>query len=199
MMADPNEAKRYGSVGRLNPNVEAKIVDPATGLALPPGHGGEMWFRSPGVMKGYVGDERATADAFDLDGWLKTGDLCVIDNEGFVYVVDRIKELIKYKAYQVPPAELEHLLLSHPDIVDSAVAPYKKLRRVAFIGSIPKTPSGKTLRRELVDFAFSAHSSKLKESRFFRDETGMKLSVSYNRNVPKTLGYVPPRASNEPR
>ncbi|KAK9108428.1 hypothetical protein Syun_024439 [Stephania yunnanensis] len=153
MMADPDEAKRYGSVGRLNPNVEAKIVDPATGLALPPGHGGEMWFRSPGVMKGYVGDERATTDAFGLDGWLKTGDLCVIDNEGFVYVVDRIKELIKYKAYQVPPAELEHLLLSHPDIVDSAVIPYPDEETgqipMAFVVRKPGSPINEA---EVMDF-----------------------------------------------
>ncbi|KAK9120019.1 hypothetical protein Scep_018112 [Stephania cephalantha] len=187
MMVGPEEAKRHGSVGKLIPNVEAKIVDPATGLALPPGSQGEMWCRSPGVMKGYVGDEGATATAFDLHGWLKTGDLCVIDDEGFVYIVDRLKELIKYKADQVPPAELEHLLLSHPDIVDSAVIPYpdeeagqipmafvvrqpgsaiseaqvppfKKVRRVAFIGSIPKTPSGKTMRKELRDFALTAYS-----------------------------------------
>ncbi|XVF11566.1 hypothetical protein REPUB_Repub08aG0038800 [Reevesia pubescens] len=182
----PEEAARYGTVGRLAENMEAKIVDPVSGEALPPGKRGELWLRGPTVMKGYVGDDKATAETLDSEGWLKTGDICYFDSEGFLYIVDRLKELIKYKAYQVPPAELEHLLHSHPEIADAAlipypdeeagqipmayvvrnpgssiteaqvmdfiakqVAPYKKIRRVAFINSIPKNPAGKILRREL--------------------------------------------------
>ncbi|XP_004297550.1 PREDICTED: 4-coumarate--CoA ligase-like 9 [Fragaria vesca subsp. vesca] len=197
-MADPEEAKQYASVGRLAENLEAKIVDPDTGEALPPGQRGELWLRGPTIMKGYVGDDKATAETLDKDGWLKTGDLCYFDNEGFLYIVDRLKELIKYKAYQVPPAELEHILNSHPDIADAAVipypdeeagqipmayvvrkpgsniteaivtdfvakqvAPYKKIRHVSFINSIPKSPAGKILRRELVTLALSSGSSKL--------------------------------------
>ncbi|PRQ17033.1 putative AMP-dependent synthetase/ligase, AMP-binding enzyme domain-containing protein [Rosa chinensis] len=196
--ADAEEAKQYGSVGRLAENMEAKIVDPETGEALPPGQRGELWLRGPTIMKGYVGDDKATAETLDKDGWLKTGDLCYFDDEGFLYIVDRLKELIKYKAYQVPPAELEHILQSHPDIVDVAVipypdeeagqipmayvvrkpgsniteaivmdfvakqvAPYKKIRRVSFINSIPKSPAGKIMRRELVTLALSSGSSKL--------------------------------------
>ncbi|TYH42125.1 hypothetical protein ES332_D11G042200v1 [Gossypium tomentosum] len=184
----PEEAARYGTVGRLAENMEAKIVDPETGESLPPGQRGELWLRGPTVMKGYLGDEKATAETLDSEGWLKTGDICYFDTEGFLYIVDRLKELIKYKAYQVPPAELEHLLHSHPQIADAAVvpypdeeagqipmayvvrnpgssltaaqtmdfiakqvAPYKKIRRVAFIDSIPKNPAGKILRRELVN------------------------------------------------
>ncbi|XP_022729604.1 4-coumarate--CoA ligase-like 9 isoform X2 [Durio zibethinus] len=194
----PEEAARYGTVGRLSENMEAKIVDPVTGEALPPGQRGELWLRGPIVMKGYVGDEKATAETLDSEGWLKTGDICYFDSEGFVYIVDRLKELIKYKAYQVPPAELEHLLHSHPEIADAAVipypdeeagqipmayvvrnpgssiteaqvmdfiarqvAPYKKIRRVAFINSIPKSPAGKILRRELVNHSVSGGLSKL--------------------------------------
>ncbi|KAM0979355.1 hypothetical protein ACFX13_015503 [Malus domestica] len=178
--------------------MKTKIVDPETGEALPPGKRGELWLRGPTIMKGYVGDDKATAETLDEDGWLKSGDLCYFDDEGFLYIVDRLKELIKYKAYQVPPAELEHILQSHPDVVDAAVipypdedawqipmayvvrkpgsnitegqvmdfvakqvAPYKKIRRVAFINSIPKSPSGKILRRELVTHALSTGSSKL--------------------------------------
>ncbi|PIA51311.1 hypothetical protein AQUCO_01100266v1 [Aquilegia coerulea] len=118
------ETKKHGSVGRLSENMEAKIVDPDTGEALPPGQRGELWLRGPIVMKGYVGDNEATVATFDSEGWLKTGDLCYIDNDGFLYIVDRLKELIKYKAYQVPPAELEQLLQSHPEIADVAVVPY---------------------------------------------------------------------------
>ncbi|XP_065873518.1 4-coumarate--CoA ligase-like 9 [Euphorbia lathyris] len=192
------EVKQHGSVGRLGEDMEAKIVDPSTGEALPPGQRGELWLRGPTIMKGYVGDEKATSETLDSDGWLKTGDICYFDSNGFIYIVDRLKELIKYKAYQVPPAELEHLLHSNTEIEDAAVvpypdeeagqipmayvvrkagsnlteaqvmdfiakqvAPYKKIRRVAFINAIPKNPAGKILRRELVNHALSATASKL--------------------------------------
>ncbi|KAJ0238239.1 4-coumarate--CoA ligase-like 9 [Hirschfeldia incana] len=119
----PEETVRYGSVGRISENIEAKIVDPSTGEALPPGKNGELWLRGPVIMKGYVENEKATAETLDQEGWLKTGDLCYIDAEGFLYIVDRLKELIKYKAYQVPPVELEQILQSNPDVVDAAVVP----------------------------------------------------------------------------
>ncbi|XP_022954925.1 4-coumarate--CoA ligase-like 9 [Cucurbita moschata] len=194
----PEECSNTSSVGRLSESLEAKIVDPATGEALPPGHKGELWLRGPGIMKGYVGDEKATAETLHPEGWLKTGDLCYFDSDGYLYIVDRLKELIKYKAYQVPPAELEHLLQSNPEIADAAVipypdeeageipmayivrkpgstlteaqvidfiakqvAPYKKIRRVSFVNTIPKSPAGKILRRELIKHALSRGSSKL--------------------------------------
>ncbi|KAJ8615715.1 hypothetical protein MRB53_035087 [Persea americana] len=192
----PEESKCYGSAGRILPYCQAKIVHPVTGIALPPCSQGELWIRGPMIMKGYIGDEAATAAAINSEGWLKTGDLCYIDNDGFLFVVDRLKELIKYKGYQVPPAELEHLLLSHPEIIDAAVipypdeeagqvpmafvvrqpqsalceaqiidfvakqvAPYKKIRRVSFISSIPKNPTGKLLRKDLIKLATSISPS----------------------------------------
>ncbi|KAM0926068.1 hypothetical protein ACQ4PT_003896 [Festuca glaucescens] len=194
----PEESLAYGSVGKLASHLQAKIVDPATGEALGPGERGELWIRGPVVMKGYVGDDKATAETVDSDGWLKTGDLCYFNEDGFLYIVDRLKELIKYKGYQVPPAELERILQSHPGIADAAVipypdedagqvpmafivrqpgsnltaqqvmdyvgkhvAPYKKVRRVAFVTAIPKSPAGKILRRELVQQAVSMGASKL--------------------------------------
>lgn len=75
-------------------------------------------------MKGYVGDDKATVETLDSEGWLKTGDLCYFDSDGYLFIVDRLKELIKYKAYQVPPAELEHILHTNPEIADAAVVPY---------------------------------------------------------------------------
>ncbi|KAB1217317.1 4-coumarate--CoA ligase-like 9 [Morella rubra] len=123
-MEGSEEYSRLYSVGRLTVNMEAKIVDPVTGEALPPGQKGELWLRGPTIMKGYIGDDKATVEILDSEGWLKTGDLCYFDSDGFLSVVDRLKELIKYKAYQVAPAELEHLLLSHPEIADAAVIPY---------------------------------------------------------------------------
>ncbi len=82
---------------------------------------GELWFEGPNVMAGYLNNESATKETVDDDGWLHTGDLAQVDANGCVYIVDRLKELIKYKGYQVPPAELEALLLSHPAIADAAV------------------------------------------------------------------------------
>ncbi|KAK1266798.1 4-coumarate--CoA ligase-like 9 [Acorus gramineus] len=120
----PEENQRYGSAGRIEQHLEAKIVDPETGEALGPGQRGELWLRGPSIMQGYLGDAESTNTALNPEGWLKTGDLCYFDQDGFLFVVDRLKELIKYKAYQVPPAELEHILQAHPEIADAAVVPY---------------------------------------------------------------------------
>ncbi|KAL8224534.1 hypothetical protein R6Q57_020009 [Mikania cordata] len=187
--AGPYESSIVGTVGRIIAHCEAKIVDPKTRAGLPPMKHGELWVRGPFVMKDTM---------VDSDGWLRTGDLCYFDNEGFLFVVDRLKELIKYKGYQVPPAELEHILQSHPDIIEAAVipypdesagqvpmgfvvrrkgssidetrvkdyvakqvAPYKELRRVCFIDSIPKNAPGKVLRKELIKMAISGATSKL--------------------------------------
>ncbi|OAY76275.1 4-coumarate--CoA ligase-like 4 [Ananas comosus] len=120
----PQECRRYGSAGLLAPNTEARVVDPDTGKPLPVNRTGELWIRGPYVMKGYFKNEEATRSTLDSEGWLRTGDLCYIDEDGYLFVVDRLKELIKYKGYQVPPAELEALLLTHPDIVDAAVIPF---------------------------------------------------------------------------
>ena len=175
-----------GSVGALIPNTEARLVDPETGEDVPAGERGEIWIRGPQVMRGYLNNPEATAETLIEDGWLRTGDIGRVDENGFFYVVDRLKELIKYKGYQVPPAELEAVLVSHPKVKDAGVigtqmeegeeapmgcvvtdgeveaeelldfvaervAPYKKLRRIEFVEEIPKSASGKILRRVLRD------------------------------------------------
>ncbi|MEU2198761.1 AMP-binding protein [Isoptericola sp. NPDC019482] len=179
------------SIGIPVPNVECRIVDPATGEEIPlPTSGvsapGELQVRGPNIMVGYLGNPQATADTLDADGWLHTGDVVTATPDGVVTVVDRLKELIKYKGYQVAPAELEALLLTHPGIADAAVvaardaegeevpkafvvlqdgadlsaddvtafvaervAPYKKVREVVFIDVVPKSASGKILRKDL--------------------------------------------------
>lgn len=186
-----NMVAPLSSVGWTVSNAASKIVDPETGDEIdPPTEGlsetGELWFKGPNVMAGYLGNEEATRETIDDQGWLHTGDLAQVDADGCVYIVDRLKELIKYKGYQVPPAELEAVLLSHPDIADAAVvgvpdaegeevpkafvvkrsgaelteqrvidfvagevAPYKKVRQVAFIDAVPKSASGKILRKDL--------------------------------------------------
>lgn len=186
------ESQKYGTAGMLSPSMEAKVVDPDSGRALAVNQTGELWLRGPSVMKGYFNNPEATVSTLTPDGWLKTGDLCYFDEDGFLFVVDRLKELIKYKGYQVPPAELEALLLTHPNIANAAVipfpdkevgqfpmayvvrkagsslsenqvmdfvatqvAPYKRIRRVAFVDSIPTNASGKILRKDLIKIATS--------------------------------------------
>ncbi|PKA54595.1 4-coumarate--CoA ligase-like 5 [Apostasia shenzhenica] len=124
MTSGLEESDMFGSVGRISVNLQARIVEPGSGESLPPGCLGELWLRGPTIMKGYIGDDEATTSTLDTEGWLKTGDLCYFNEDGFLFIVDRLKELIKYKAYQVPPVELEHILHSHPEIVDAAVIPY---------------------------------------------------------------------------
>jgi acyl-CoA synthetase (AMP-forming)/AMP-acid ligase II len=110
-----------GSVGYAIPNTECRLVDTSTGEDAAPGERGELWIRGPQVMKGYLNNPEATADTVDADGWLHTGDVAIVDDAGRYTVVDRVKELIKYKGYQVAPAELEAVLIGHPEIADAAV------------------------------------------------------------------------------
>jgi acyl-CoA synthetase (AMP-forming)/AMP-acid ligase II len=174
---------KAGSVGTLLASTEARIVDPETGMDTTEG---ELWIRGPQVMKGYLNNPLATAETIDVEGWLHTGDVATRDDDGHFYIVDRLKELIKYKGFQVPPAELEALLITHPAVADVAVigvpdeeagelpkafvvkrgevdgatlqafvaehvATYKNIRMVEFVDEIPKSASGKILRRLLRD------------------------------------------------
>jgi 4-coumarate--CoA ligase len=178
--------ERAGTVGKLMPSIEMRIIDPETGKDQPTGQPGEVWVRGPNVMKGYLNNPEATAKTVDQDGWLHTGDIGIQDEDGYLTVIDRLKELIKVKGFQVAPAELESLLLKHPKIADVAVIPvpdehcgevpkaivvkrealtadeviaylqpkvahYKCCKYVDFVDAIPKSPSGKILRRVLVE------------------------------------------------
>ena len=180
------EKMKLGAVGPPAPNTECKLVDSASGEELGSNQEGELCVRGPQVMKGYLNNAEATARTIDPEGWLHTGDIGYADEDGHFFIVDRVKELIKYKGFQVAPAELEAVLLSHPAIVDAAVipcadeeagevpkafvvlkgeasaeeimdfvaerlAPHKKIRFVEFIAQIPKSASGKILRRVLVE------------------------------------------------
>ena len=175
-----------GSVGRLAPGTELRLVDPDTGRDVSPGGPGELWVRGPQVMAGYLGRPEATAQMLGVGGWLRTGDLGRIDAGGNLFIVDRLKELIKVNAIQVAPAELEALLAGHPQVADAAViprpdertgevpvavvvargpldpgeliawvaarvAPHKRIRAVRLVREIPRTPSGKILRRLLIE------------------------------------------------
>ncbi|XP_068239420.1 uncharacterized protein [Palaemon carinicauda] len=183
----PAKAYKPGSTGVVVPNTSAKIVDISTGETVGPGIEGELCIKGPQVMKGYYRNEKATKETIDEDGWLHTGDIAKMDEDENVYIVDRLKELIKVKGLQVAPAELEDLLRKHPNVMDVAViglpderagevprayvvltpgsevtedaiadyvakevAPHKRLvGGVCFTDKIPKSATGKILRREL--------------------------------------------------
>lgn len=117
----PPALMRAGASGKTAPNTECRIVSTRNGEDMARGETGELWVRGPQVMKGYLNNPEATAEALDGDGWLHTGDIGYFDEDGYLFITDRLKELIKYKGFQVAPAELEAELLTHPEIADVAV------------------------------------------------------------------------------
>ena len=182
-----------GSSGFLFSAVEARIVDVASGEDLGPGEDGEIRVRGPNIMFGYLNNPSANRSTFDEQGWLRTGDIGHFDDEGYLYITDRLKELIKVKGHQVAPARLEGVLKEHPQVVDCAVigvpdedkgeaprafvvrapgstldadglqeflstrlARYEAVRDVVFVPEIPKSPSGKLLRRLLREMVVPA-------------------------------------------
>ncbi|KAJ1431114.1 AMP-dependent synthetase/ligase [Sesbania bispinosa] len=177
---------KYSSIGLLAPNMEAKVADWNSGAFLPPGSSGELWLRGASIMRGYLNNEEATMSTIDKDGWLHTGDVVYFDQDGYLHISDRLKDIIKYKGFQIAPADLEAVLILHPEVVDVAVtaamdeeageipvafvvkkfgsvlspkhimdyvaeqvAPYKKVRRVIFTDRIPRSATGKILRKQL--------------------------------------------------
>lgn len=193
----PNDrAKRkLGSCGQLLASIQAQVIDTDSLKPLGVGEAGEIWLRGPQIMQGYWKQPAATSEALVGEGWMRTGDLGYFDVDNHVYIVDRLKEMIKYNALQVAPAELEDIIQSHPAVFDVAVvgvpdpsageipkafvvrkeranleaeelmryvaahvAPHKKVRAVEFVQEIPKSPSGKILRRILRDRAVAPPS-----------------------------------------
>lgn len=203
----PFEEQRVESAGRIVPNMKAKIVDPLSGKTLGINETGELWVSGPNIMKGYFNNTKATQEMFDSDNYMRTGDVGYFDSDRNLFIVDRVKELIKYKGYQVAPAELEEVLLSHPKVKDCCVigipdpatgeeipkgfvalnlegnltpsametvlneikeASHKKLAfykhfrgGIEAIDAIPKSPTGKILRRLLRDKEMHLRKAKL--------------------------------------
>jgi acyl-CoA synthetase (AMP-forming)/AMP-acid ligase II len=185
LATNPQDRARSGSVGLLVPNTECKVVDPASGEDLDPSEDGELCFRGPQIMKGYLNRPAETAAMLSPDGWLRTGDVGHVDADGYVYVVDRAKELIKYKGHQVAPAELEGLLLTHPKVEDVAVVRYLDPER----GEIPKAfvvvKAGEQLgAEEVMDFVSTrvAPHKKVREVEFI-DQIPKALSGKILRRV----------------
>jgi long-chain acyl-CoA synthetase len=174
------------SAGRPFPWVELRIVDPATGAESATGETGEVWLRAPNVTPGYFNRPKETAAALTADGWLRTGDGGYLDADGYLFLTDRIKDMIVSGGENVYPVEVEEALAQHPDVAEAAVigvlderwgetvkalvvvrpgsaptadeliafarerlAGYKLPRSVDFVEELPRTPSGKVLKREL--------------------------------------------------
>ncbi|VAI56195.1 unnamed protein product [Triticum turgidum subsp. durum] len=116
---------KSGSCGTVVRNAALKIVDPDTGASLGRNQPGEICIRGEQIMKGYLNDPESTKNTIDKDGWLHTGDIGLVDDDDEIFIVDRLKEIIKYKGFQVAPAELEALLITHPEIKDAAVVSLK--------------------------------------------------------------------------
>jgi acyl-CoA synthetase (AMP-forming)/AMP-acid ligase II len=184
---NPIDSPRESTVGPPVSDTLQKVVSLDNDEELPPGEVGELLVYGPQVMRGYWNKPDATAETITPEGWLRTGDIVTADPDGYIRIHDRKKEMIKYKGYQVAPAELEALLMEHPDVRDAAVipkadheagevpkafvvlrdpaasldaivksvaervAPYKKIRHIEAVEAIPKNPSGKILRRELIE------------------------------------------------
>jgi 4-coumarate--CoA ligase len=121
---EPYEIKS-GACGTVVRNAEMKIIDPDTSASLPRNQAGEICIRGSQIMKGYLNDTESTETTIDKDGWLHTGDIGFIDDDDELFIVDRLKEIIKVKGFQVPPAELEAMLIAHPNISDAAVVAMK--------------------------------------------------------------------------
>jgi acyl-CoA synthetase (AMP-forming)/AMP-acid ligase II len=194
--ANDRTSRKLGSCGYLAPSIDARVMDVETLQELGPQETGELWVRGPNIMQGYWKQPDATTDTLVSDGWMRTGDIGYLDSDGCIYLVDRLKELIKYNAQQVAPAELEDIIQSHPNVLDAAVigapdeaageipmafvvrkdgayldaaelmsfvavrvAPHKKVRAVEFVDEIPKSPSGKILRRLLKERVRTRHAA----------------------------------------
>lgn len=181
------EINRPGSVGQLLPNSKLRVLSISNRADLDPNEVGELLIHTPAMMDGYYKNPEETDKSITEDGFVHTGDVGYIDEDGFIFIVDPVKEMTKYKGHQVAPAELEDVLHGHPAVVDSCcvrgkdlqsgeeipkafvvlregasaspeeimdfvgdkVAPYKRVRQVEFVDAIPKTMSGKILRRQL--------------------------------------------------
>ena len=142
------------------PFLEAKVIDQETGEILGPKGVGEVCIRGQFIMKGYKDNPQATEDMIDPDGWLHTGDIGYYDEDEWLFIVDRIKELVRYKGMQVSPSELEHLLLTHPEIVDAAVIGLQG----EMAGELPRayvvrSPGSDLNEQQVVDFVNSQVAS----------------------------------------
>lgn len=194
-----------GAVGTLLPNMTAKYMSPEE-KELPVGEVGELWLKGPNVFKGYLNNEEGTKNALTEDGYFKTGDVGYQDKDGNFYITDRVKELIKYKGFQVPPAELEGLLVAHEKIDDVAVIGIYKEEEATEVPRayvLPKkgVEAGKALEKEISDWlaAKVANHKKLRGGVRFVDEIPKSISGKILRRVLKLQAQEEEKAGVKPK
>jgi len=173
----PTETYKPGHCGKLVPGVEVKVVDVKTGKSLGANKEGEICVRGLSVMRGYLRNEAATSNAIDKDKWLHTGDIGYYDEDRYFFIIDRLKELIKYKAYQVAPAEIEGILMSHPSVKDAAVVGIPD----DAAGELPKAyvvkvPGSQVEARELIEWV----SGKLSPQKRLRGGVEFVMEIPKN-------------------
>lgn len=180
LIARRMEIYKAGSIGSLYPGVYCKVVDPDSGKICGVNESGELWFKGRVIMKGYLRNERETREIIDPEGWLHSGDIGYYDENRHFYIVDRLKELIKYKGFQVPPAQLEDILLGHPGVLDAAVIGIPD----SAAGELPKafvvkqTNGMEVTEKELMDLV----ASKVSEYKKLRGGVQFVASIPRNPN-----------------
>lgn len=173
----PPECYRRGTSGRLVPHMSAKIVDPDTRKILGPHQKGEICLKGNLIMKGYNNNPEATRNTIDKDGWLSTGDIGYYDEDGYFYIESRLKELIKYNSFQVPPAELDALLFRHPKVDEAVVfgIPDEKAGELPAAFVVPK--AGQTItEKEIQDYIANLVSP----------QKWLRGGVKFLKQIPKT-------------
>lgn len=180
-----------GSVGVLCPGVYCKVIDPETGKILGKYQAGELCFKGQVIMKGYTGDKKATEETIDREGWLHTGDVGYFDDDQYFFIVDRLKELIKYKAFQVAPAELEAILLGNEKIKDAAVIglPDEASGELPLAFVVRQDGAEDLTEREVQEFVAAkvSHSKRLRGGVRFIDEIPKNLSGKILRRELKAM------------
>lgn len=179
ILITPEGDDKPGAVGKVVPFFEAKVVDLDTGKTLGVNQRGELCVRGPMIMSGYVNNPEATNALIDKDGWLHSGDIAYWDEDEHFFIVDRLKSLIKYKGYQVAPAELESILLQHPNIFDAGVAGLPDDDAGELPAAVVVLEHGKTMtEKEIVDYVASqvTTAKKLRGGVVFVDEVPKGLT-----------------------
>ncbi|KAL0124897.1 hypothetical protein PUN28_006635 [Cardiocondyla obscurior] len=188
---------KNGSCGTVTKNVQLKIVDPESGKVLGPNQSGEIWLKSPMIMNGYYKNPEATKNTIDEEGWLHSGDIGYVDEDGELFIIDRIKELIKYRGYQISPGEIEGVLITHPAVLETVVLGVPHLLDDEHpLAYVTKKPNAEVSEQELIDFIAKNMTDqyKLRAGVIFLDQfpyTGSgKISKKDLKELTKSLKHI---------
>ena len=166
------------TVGQIHPHLEVKIIDPETGLTLPHGEAGELCTRGYSVMLGYWGNEEATRKSIDAARWMHTGDLATMDDEGYVKIVGRIKDMIIRGGENIYPREIEEFLYTHPKISDVQVIGVPDLKYVEAVMAWVRLKDGETLTIEEIKEYCTGQIAHFKTPQYIRFTDSFPMTVT---------------------